>query len=574
MILITAHGVSKSYGGRLILSGLDWTLAESARVGLVGANGAGKSTLLRILAGEDDATAGEITRQRGLRIAYLPQHIPGDAQTPLQRALAARPDLTAIEADLAACEADLADPTTIADMRRIERALERQEALLRRYDALGGPGFAGEARSYLRTLGLDDDAIDTPTEALSGGQRKLAALAACLAQRPNVLLLDEPETHLDLQRREQLEALIRDFDGAVVIVSHDRYLLDETVSEIAELDKGGVRLWPGNYSAYTLARELALQRQAELYTAQQKEIARLEEAIKRFKLWASIVVNERHIKQARNKQRQIDRMEKVERPVLQRRTMGLRFRSASRSGQKAVELRDVTVAFGDDPILMGVNVDIRRGERVGVVGANGAGKSVLLKTLTGEIEPTDGVRWIGPSVTLGYFAQGQETLDPDKSPIDLVREIKPSYENQAMAQLGRFLFTYEQARQPTRTLSGGERSRLQLLLLMLGGANCLALDEPTNHLDIDSAEVLEAALEQYDGTVIVVSHDRYFLDRIADRIIEVNDGDAISTLGGYSAWVEAKTAAQLAAQEAARRQETTQPQPASKRPAGQTPNRR
>ncbi len=540
MIVINAHAVGKSFGGRRIFADLDMTVQEDARIGLVGPNGAGKSTLLRLLAGIDDATTGEVTRTRGLRCAYLPQHIEGDERSPLRLALEARPDLAAIEADLAGCEAALADPATIADLRRMERVLERQEHLLRRFEELGGPGFEGEARSHLRALGLDDDAVEAPTASLSGGQRKLAALAVCIAQRPDVLLLDEPETHLDLPHRAQLEAFIREFAGAVVIVSHDRYLLDETVSEIAELENGKIRLWPGNYSAYTLARELALQRQAQLYAAQQKEIARLEEAIKRFKLWASIVVNERHIKQARNKQRQIDRMEKVERPVLQRRAMGLQLRSASRSGQKILELCHARIGFGEQTVLPDVETLILRGERVGIVGPNGAGKSALLKALTGEIALPDGVRWIGPSVTLGYFAQGHETLDLDKTPIDLVREIKPSYENQAMAQLGRFLFTYEQARQPARTLSGGERSRLQLLLLMLGGANCLALDEPTNHLDIDSAEALEAALERYDGTLIVVSHDRYFLDRIADRILEVSGGTVQSYEGGYSEWAEAK----------------------------------
>ena len=378
----------------------------------------------------------------------------------------------------------------------------------------------------MRELGLPEHAIEAPLATLSGGQRKLAALAICLAQRPSVLLLDEPETHLDLDGRALLERVIRGFEGAVVIVSHDRYLLDETVSEIAELDGGKITLWPGSYSAYAVARELALQRQREQYVTQRKEIARMEEAIARFKLWASLVPNERHIKQARNMQRRIERMDKVERPVLHRRRMALALRSGVRGGQKVIELRRASVILGERIVLLDVSLLINRGERVGVIGLNGAGKSVLMRALLGEQALAEGERWAGPSVTVGYFAQGEETLDLDKTPLDLVREEKPVYENQAMAQLGRFLFTYDQARQPVRSLSGGERSRLQLLLLMLRAPNLLVLDEPTNHLDIESSEVLEAALEAYDGTVIAVSHDRYFLDRIADRIVEVRDGEA------------------------------------------------
>ncbi len=541
MLATSLSGVTKFYGGRQILHGLDLAVDERARIGLVGPNGAGKSTLLRILAGQEDVTSGELTRRKGLRVAFLPQHIPGDERSALEMVLAARPDLAEIEERLAACEAELAAPEVATDLARIERVLARQEQLLRRFEELGGPGFAGEARSHLRALGLVDEDIALPMAALSGGQRRLVGLAVCQAQRPDLLLLDEPETHLDLPHREGLERFIRAFEGAVVIVSHDRYLLDETVDTIAELENGTITLWPGNYSAYTLAREVALLRQQQLYVAQQKEIARLEEAIARFKLWASIVVDERHIKQARNKQRQIDAMEKVERPVLSRRKMGLRLRSAERGGQKVLELRDATVAFGDEPVLLGADLLVRRGERVGVVGASGAGKSVLGKALTGELALAGGERWIGPSIALGYFAQGHETLDAEASPLDHVRAAKPFNETQAVSLLGRFLFRYEQVRQPVRTLSGGERSRLQLLLLMLGSANCLILDEPTNHLDIDSAEALEAALEEYDGTVLVISHDRYFLDRITDRIVEVRDGELHSFEGGYSAWVEAKT---------------------------------
>ncbi|HEX6799511.1 MAG TPA: ABC-F family ATP-binding cassette domain-containing protein [Ktedonobacterales bacterium] len=539
MIVISLNGVTKGYGGRTIFAGLDFTLDERARIGLVGPNGAGKSTLLRLLADGDQPDAGEATRRRGLRVALLPQHVAATDETPLDLLRAARPELAEIETRLVACEAELASPAVVADLDRMARVLARQERLLAEYDVAGGPGYEGEARSRLRALGIGDGDMEQPMRALSGGQRKLAALAACLAQRPDVLLLDEPETHLDLPHREQLEALIRGFEGAVLIVSHDRYLLDETVDTIAELENGRITLWPGNYSAYVTARELALLRQQQLYVSQQKEIARLEEAIARFKLWASIVVDERHIKQARNKQRQIDRMEKIERPVLERRKMALRLRAAERGGQKVLELRHASLAFGDDPVLLDINLLVRRGERVGIIGPNGAGKSVLGKILTGELALTEGERWIGPSIATGYFAQGHETLDPDATPLDIVRAVKTGYEEQVVSVLARFLFKYEQVRQPVKTLSGGERSRLQLLLLMLGSANCLILDEPTNHLDIDSAEALEAALDGYDGTVLVISHDRYFLDRVTDRILEVRDGEVRSFAGGYSAYVEA-----------------------------------
>jgi len=318
MLLVNLHEITKFYGGRRILHGLDLAVNERVRIGLVGQNGAGKSTLLRILAGLEDVQAGELSRRKGLRTAYLPQHIASDARTPLELLQSVRADLAEIEEQLHDCETLLGDHEVIGDMRRIEQVLARQEQLLARFEELGGPGFLGEARSHLRALGLDDMMMNQSMAELSGGQRKLVAVAACQAQRPELLLLDEPETHLDLPHRQQLEALIQEFEGSVIIVSHDRYLLDETVDQIAELDDGKIRLWPGNYSAYTLARKVALLRQQEIYVTQQKEIARLEEAIARFKLWASIVANERHIKQARNKQRQIDTMEKVERPVLGR----------------------------------------------------------------------------------------------------------------------------------------------------------------------------------------------------------------------------------------------------------------
>ena len=539
--LLAGRSITKSFGSRLILDGADLVVEPQARIGVVGPNGGGKSTLLKMLAGLETPDGGVVSRRRGVRVAYLDQHPVGDDRTALQTVVGARPDLAALEDELAGLAAQLGSAEVIADLNRMTRVLARQEETLERFEAAGGPGAEGRARAALLEVGLSTDELLLPTHALSGGQRKLIALAACLEQQPDVLLLDEPEAHLDNEGRARVEQLARRFEGAIVAVSHDRYLLDEIVDQIASLEGGRIRLWAGNYSAYTLERELELQRQQQAYVTQQKEIERLEAAIARFKLWASWVPDKRNIRQANNKQRQIDRMDTVDRPALERRKIALQLRPATRGGERVFDLRSVDVAFGADPVLSGVDLDVVHGERVGIVGRNGAGKSVLLKTIVGEIRPTSGEVRVGPSIAIGYLAQEQDTLDPASTPLDTVRRAAPVSEADAVSLLMKFLFPYEQVRRENRLLSGGERTRLQLLLLMMARPNLLVLDEPTNHLDIESVEVLEAAIEEFSGTVVAISHDRYFLDRVADRIVEV-DGGVTVTEGGYSAWIERKAA--------------------------------
>jgi ATP-binding cassette, subfamily F, member 3 len=542
MSVVSLVGVHKSYGTWPVLKGVDLMVPDGARIGIIGPNGAGKSTLLRILGGTEDVNEGEVVRRRGVTISYLEQNPEGDARTAEAWVLSGRPDVAALDDELRALEAELGRPQVVADLAKMDRVLTQQQVVLDRWVQAGGAGLTGEARSLLVRLGFVEHDLTLPTESLSGGQRKLAAFAACLIRDPHLLLLDEPETHLDADKRELLEEAIAEFPGAVVTVSHDRYLLDDTVNQIAELDRGKVTIWPGNYSAYAVAKELALQRQQQVWVTQQKEIARLEAAIARFKLWADMVVNERHIKQARNKQRQIDRMDKVDRPVFERRKMALEIRPAERGGQRVLRLRDLSRSFDGDAVLEGVSFDVYRRERLGVVGPNGAGKSVLGQIVAGGLAPTSGELWVGPSVRIGYLAQGFLGQDPTLSPVETVRKEKAMYEGEAVALLAKFLFRYDQMRTPIGSLSGGERTRLELCLLMLSGANCLVLDEPTNHLDIESMEVLEGAVETFEGTAILISHDRYLLDRLCDRILEVRDGEVRIFDGGYDDWLAAKAA--------------------------------
>jgi ATP-binding cassette subfamily F protein 3 len=352
-----------------------------------------------------------------------------------------------------------------------------------------------------------------------------------LLLRPAVLMLDEPDNHLDLPGKAYLERLIQDYPGAVVIISHDRYLLDAVVTHIAEIEDGKLTTFIGNYTDYIIDKEQRLAKQEELFQIQQRAIRRMEMALKRYQVW--VQVSDKFASRVRSMQTRLEKVDRLDRPSLDRKRMGLEL-NGWRGSNKVLELRGVAKSFGKRVILGGVDEILWHGERVGVVGPNGSGKSVLFRLILGKEMPDRGEILLGPSVKIGYYAQEHETLDFDKSVLDTVRFAGNMSEPNAVSFLLRYLFTYQQSQQRVGDLSGGERSRLQLALLVLSGANFLLLDEPTNNLDIASAEVLENALADFVGTVLVISHDRYFLDRTVERILTIENGQLVGHLGGYS----------------------------------------
>jgi ATP-binding cassette subfamily F protein 3 len=546
-IIVYLDHVTHGYGSQLVLEDISWEIEASRKIGLVGPNGAGKSTLLRIIADRIRPDAGIITRQRGLRIGYLAQEPELDARhTVWEEVTGAASALTEIRTVLQHLEAQMAEPAVYEDADKLQRVLDAHVRAEAEFAQLGGYQHESRVRQVLSSLGFAESDWGLSTAVLSGGERKLVGLAKLLVTDRDLLLLDEPDNHLDLEHKAFLESIIRGFEGTVIIVSHDRYLLDETVDVVAEVEDHRLTLYQGNYSAYAVEKQLRLLRQQQQYAAQRKEIARIEAAIARFEYWASVVVNERHARQARSRRKMLERMDKVERPVLERRKMGLEL-GGWRGSQKVLEIVGLVksfpqpeVAAGEHVVLAGIDLLIWHGERVGLLGANGVGKSLLFRCILGTEIPTHGIAKIGPSVRTGYYAQEHETLDPNRTLIEEARQVRPMYEEEAVAFLGRFLFPYRLTRNRVRELSGGERSRLQFAKLMLSEPNFLLLDEPTNNLDLPSCEVLENALDEFEGTLLVISHDRYFLDRVVERIVELEDGRLAEFPGNYTYYREEK----------------------------------
>lgn len=542
-----------TYNRQPIFKDLSWDIHNDRCVGLVGANGSGKSTLLHVIAGELKSESGFANPRGQISIGNLHQEPRFDPpNTVWQETLSASTQVPKLERRLAQVETQMGDPAIYNDEKKLARRVEEHARLLEEYTQVGGPGYEGQIRSTLLSLGFEEHELDLPVTALSGGQKKLVGLAKLLVTRPNLLLLDEPDNHLDMEGKAFLEKYLRNYPGGVVIVSHDRYLLDVVADEIAELESGRLSLYRGNYSEYAFEKEQRLLQQQHQYQVQQKEIHRLEQSAKRLLVWGRSQDNEKLIRRGKSMLRRIERMDKVDKPIMERKTMGLQL-SGWRGSNKVLEISGLRKAFpavdghSAIEILREVDLTLWHSERVGLVGPNGAGKSLLFRHILGQEGTDAGEIKLGPSIKIGYYSQEHESLDYNTSLIDTVRGAAALSEGGAVNLLGRFLFTYDQARGLVKNLSGGERSRLQMALIMLSGANFLMLDEPTNNLDIRSAEVLEDALEEFEGSALVISHDRYFLDRVATRIVELEDGRLAEYPGGYSDYQAAKARLSLEA---------------------------
>ena len=540
MLLVNLSKVSKHFGGNPVFWEIDAEIMEGERIGLVGENGGGKSTLFKLLAGLEDPTSGTIARRRNLTLGYLSQESdPGQSHKTLFEAVSeVTQELVALPELLSELEARMADPVLAEDPDEMTRVLDEYGKAQERFEALGGYTLEHKVEAVLQGLGFGPAWYDLEVGSLSGGEKKLVNLARILIKAPDLLLLDEPDNHLDLEAKAWLEQYISSYPGTVLIISHDRQLLDRAVNKIFELEDGRISSYAGNYSYYFKERQLRLQKQYEQYTLQQDEIKRLEGVWRQYQGWSK--VNDKFATKAEDTLKRIERIKRqaVNKPILIRDKIKVNL-DADRSGKKVLEVQGLSKSYDGYVLFQPFDFTILYGERVGIVGANGSGKTTLLKTMMEMLPADTGSVKIGASVVVGYYAQEQETLPFDSTPLDFIRRIKPMNEPQAIAFLSGLLFSYEDIRTPIRRLSGGEKSRLQIARLMLTDANFLLLDEPTNNLDITSVEVLEAALEEFEGTILTVSHDRYFLDKIVSKIVAIeSDGTVRMYPGNFSYYYE------------------------------------
>lgn len=537
MIIMQLNGIGKSFGAEEILNNIKLEIKDHDRIAIVGRNGAGKSTLLKIMAGEMSYDAGELYKPKDLTIGYLSQHTALDSrQTIWQEMLEVFSDLLIQEQEIRSLEKQMAESTSLS-ASDYEKLLQHYDSLQQSFQSGGGYNYQSEIKAVVYGLNFQEYDLETPINELSGGQKTRLALGKLLLKKPQLLILDEPTNHLDIDTLTWLENYLNSYPGAVAIVSHDRYFLDKTVSIVYEISRHHTKKYYGTYSKFLEKKAFDYEQQLKKFEKQQTEIKRMEDFVQKNIARASTS------KRAQGKRKQLEKMEKVEKPLGNEASASFSFQINKRSGNDVLTIDQLSFRYDgeSEPLFQNVSLNINRGERIALVGPNGVGKTTLLKAILGRLTPEYGRVQAGTNVHIGYYDQEQANIASSKTVLQELWDEYPGVnEKDIRTVLGNFLFSGDDVLKLVNSLSGGEKARLALAKLMMQKANLLVLDEPTNHLDIDSKEVLEAALADFPGTIIFVSHDRYFINKITDQVAEMNRSGITLYLGDYDYYTEKK----------------------------------
>lgn len=538
MIVLSCNNLNKSFGIDTILENISFTVNEGDKVGIIGVNGTGKTTLFKILSGIYGYDSGDIYLGKGVEIGYLEQNTNFQSEKSIyEEVLEVFSDLMEMENYIRNLEIRISEESSNPNSKELDKLMNEYSHKLELFSELNGYGYKSEVKGILKGLGFSDDDMQTPINILSGGEKTRVLLSKLLLKNPSLLLLDEPTNHLDSDAIEWLEVFLKQYKGTVIIISHDRYFLDQVVNRVFEIHNKKLRTYNGNYSKFIELSKVEKELEVKKYEDQQKEIKKQEESIERLKAYG----REKHLKRARSKEKMLDKVEVLDRPDVHRKRASIKFSPSVSSGNDVLEVKDISMGYGERILFKDISFNIYRGEKVALIGANGIGKSTLFKIIMNEIVPLSGSTKLGTNVHVDYFHQEQKTLNLDNTIIDEIWDDHPELNQTTLRNmLGSFLFEDEEVFKKISTLSGGERARVAILKLILSNANFLLLDEPTNHLDIDSKEVLEEALLNYTGTLFTISHDRYFLNTVVDKILVLDSEGITEYLGNYDYYMEKK----------------------------------
>ena len=533
-MILSCSNISKAFGSNEVIKHASFHIEDHEKAAIVGINGAGKSTLLKIIVGEMPADDGEVVISKGRTMGYLAQHqdLSGD-RTIYEEVLEIKRPLIEMEARIRKLEMDMKHVTG----EELDSMLAAYSRLNHEFELQNGYAYQSEVTGVLKGLGFTEEEFNKPVSALSGGQKTRVSLGRLLLARPDIILLDEPTNHLDMDSIAWLEGYLINYDGSVIIVAHDRYFLDRVVTKIIELDNGLMNVYQGNYTDYSGKRAMIREAQMKAYLNQQQEIRHQEEVIAKLKSFN----REKSIKRAESREKMLDKIEVLDKPSEVNDEMRIRLEPNIISGNDVLTVRDLKKAFDQNLLFEHVGFEIKRGERVAIIGGNGTGKTTILKILNNIVRPDEGEITLGSKVHIGYYDQEHQVLHMEKTLFDELQDTYPSMNNTQIRNiLAAFLFTGDDVFKRVKDLSGGERGRVSLAKLMLSEANFLILDEPTNHLDITSKEILEDALINYTGTVLYVSHDRYFINKTATRILDLTGRTLVNYIGNYDYYLEKK----------------------------------